>query len=137
MISLFIYTVLSFISIYSVDKFYEKHYESHPIVGTWSYEFKNCVESYEYMPNGTRNSTSNQEIVKSLYIVTKKPLKSGYYELTDKIVEDNKKEDCSGSTADMTGDEVTLYFKFNDNMDKVTFCRNESSDNCFGPFKKK
>ena len=112
------------------------NYEGHPIIGTWSFDMNDCTETYEFLPDGTRNCTSAEEVVQAVYRISAKPLESGFYRITDKVIKDNGKRDCSGSTKDMTGDVVDLYIKFNQQMNQILFCSDESLDKCFGPFRK-
>jgi hypothetical protein len=112
-------------------------YKDHPIIGTWRFDMNGCTETHEFLPNGTRNCTSAEEIVQASYTISAEPLQSSFYKITDKVIKDNGKKDCSGSTADKTGDVVTLYVKFNPQRDQIVFCFDESFDRCFGPFLKK
>ena len=115
----------------------EKSYQGHPIIGTWSFEMNNCTETYEFLTDGTRNSTSAEEVVQAAYVISANPSDKGFYKITDKITRDNGKRDCSGSTEDMTGDVVELYVLFNQKMDQIVFCLDESLERCVGPFRKK
>jgi hypothetical protein len=108
----------------------------HPIIGSWSFDMNGCIETYEFLPNGIRNSTSAEELVQATYVIAAKPSGYGFYKITDTVVKDNGKRDCSGSTRDMTGDVVDLYVKFNPQMDQIVFCLDESPNRCFGPFRK-
>jgi len=112
------------------------NYEGHPIIGTWNFDMNGCTETYEFLPDGTRNCTSAEEIVQAAFIIASQPLDSGFYKMTDRVIKDNGKRDCSGSTKDMTGDVVDLYVKFNPRMDQIVFCFDQSFDKCFGPFRK-
>jgi hypothetical protein len=113
------------------------NYEGHPIIGTWSFDIDGCTETYEFLTDGTRNSTSDKEVVQAAYTISAKPLDSGFYKIKDRVVKDNGQRDCSGSTKDMTGDVVDLYVVFNPKMDQIIFCMDESLNRCFGPFLKK
>ena len=113
------------------------NYEGHPIIGEWSFDIDGCAEIYEFLPDGTRNCTSNLEIVKAAYTISSNPLDSGFYKITDKVIKDNGKTDCSGSAKDMTGDAVVLFIAFSPDKDQIVFCMDESFNRCFGPFKKK
>lgn len=113
------------------------NYKGHPIIGIWDYEKNGCIETYEFLPNGVRNVTSNQEEVKASYTITETKSEQGFYKLTDKVLEDNGKADCSGSKSDMTGDIVELYLSFSPSEDQLIFCIEESFDKCFGPFNKR
>ena len=115
----------------------QRNYNGHPVIGIWDYGKNGCTETYEFLPNGIRNVTSNQEVVKASYTITETRSERGFYKLTDKVLEDNGKADCSGSTSDMTGDIVELYVAFNPRKDQLIFCFEESFDKCFGPFKKR
>jgi hypothetical protein len=115
----------------------KRNYNGHPIIGIWDFNINGCIETYEFLPNGVRNSASNQEVVKATYIITETRSERGFYKLTDEVLEDNGKADCSGSTKDMTGDIVDLYISFGPRKDQLIFCLDESFDKCFGPFKKR
>lgn len=119
------------------NKIPKKNYENHPIIGVWELNLGNCIERYEYLPDGTRNVVSNQEIVKASYTVSEQLMESGFYKLVDQVIADNAKEDCSGSATDMTGDIVNSYIAFSANGNETVYCLEESLDNCFGPFKRK
>lgn len=113
------------------------NYEGHPIIGVWSFDLNGCAETYEFLPDGTRNVTSNLEIVQAAYTISSNPSDSGFYKIVDKVIKDNGKTDCSGSDKDMTGDIVELNIAFSPNKDQIVFCMDESFDKCFGPFHKK
>lgn len=114
----------------------EAKYKGNPIIGTWSIEMNRCKETYKFRPDGIRICSSNLEIVKSSYEISNEPSDRGFYKITDKVLEDNGKRDCSGGTEDMTGDVVNLFVKFNPQMNKIVFCEDESLNKCFGPFMK-
>ena len=114
----------------------EINYSGHPIIGSWSFTYNNCVETYQYHENGIRKVTSNQEIVEASFTISNNPLASGFYKINDKVLSDNGKPDCEGSTKDMSGDIVNLYAMFNSAQDKVIFCFEQNKNRCFGPFTK-
>lgn len=114
-----------------------KDYKGHSIIGTWSFDMNGCTETYEFLTDGTRNSTSAEEVLQATYTISAKPLDSGFYKFNDKITKDNGKRNCSGSTKDNTGEIVDMYVRFNAKMDQLVFCLDESLNKCFGPVRKK
>ncbi len=111
-----------------------KGFTGHILLGTWSFEHNGCVETIEYLANGTRNVTSKEEVVKSAFDISNKPLDNGFYTIKDTVVEDNGKLDCWGSKADKSGDVAELFVKFNTNNDQLLFCHEPNSNKCVGPF---
>lgn len=109
-------------------------YSGHPIIGSWSFDNNGCTETFIFSPDGVRHVTSNKEIVEASYRISTSPSDKGLYKLEDKVLKDNGKQDCSGSTSDMTGDMVTIFVSFSTRKDKIMFCLNENGSNCFGPF---
>gem|GEM_PF-1041608 len=136
-ISTLVFTTLLIGCSHAIKTDKDKTYAGHPIIGVWNFEINGCFETYEFLPDGTRNVTSNQELVKAAYTVSDKMSERGFYKLTDEVLENNGKADCLGSTNDMTGDIVELYIAFNPRMDQFIFCAQESFDKCFGPFQKR
>lgn len=120
---------------HSIKKGDKKSYEGHPIIGIWSFEYNGCIETYEFLPDGTRKVTSNLEILEAAYTISNSPLNSGFYKIEDTVIKDNGKADCSGSAEDMTGDVVELYISFSPNGDEFLFCVEENFRRCLGPFK--
>ncbi len=114
-----------------------KNYEGHSIIGTWSFDMNGCMETYEFLTDGTRNSTSAEEVIQATYTISAKPLDSGFYKLNDKVIKHNGKRNCPGSTKDRSGEVWDLYVRFNAKMDQIVFCLDESLNRCFGPFRKK
>lgn len=112
-------------------------YAGHPIIGVWDYDIDGCIESYEFLPDGTRNVKSNEEIVKASYTISEEKSERGFYKLRDEVLQDNGKPDCLGSDSDGTGDVVELYISFNAAEDQFVFCMEENHDGCFGPFRKR
>ena len=111
-------------------------YEGHPIIGVWSMNFDGCIETHEFLPDGTRTCASNLERVKSAYDISRSPLTSGYYKIKVYNVKDNGKTDCTGSTYDATGKVVESYIIFGDNSKYFALCKEESLKRCLGPFQK-
>ena len=114
-----------------------KNYDGHPIIGTWSCNINGCIEIFEFMTDGTRNSTSAEEVLRATYNISSKPLDSGFYKFTEKVIQDNGKRNCSGLTKDRTGEIVDLYVRFNGQLNQMVFCKEESLKKCFGPFARK
>ncbi len=114
----------------------ELQYEGHPVVGLWSLQINGCTESYNFLPNGIREVSSNLEVVEASYTISKSPQESGFYKLVDTVISDNGKKDCTGSTADMTGDVAELYIAFRAEGNLMLVCYEESFERCFGPMKK-
>lgn len=110
------------------------NYTGHPIIGRWNFEIDGCIETYNFRENGIRDGVSYKETFRSEYRVSIDPLNSGLYTLYDKVLEENNEQDCSGSTENMTGDEVDVFVLFLDGNKRLYICYTENENNCFGPF---
>jgi len=110
---------------------------NHPLLGTWHFEVPgtHCAETYTFKRDGFRTYRSATEVGKSKFVVSPKPDDSGYYTLTDTIVESNGKSACVGE-ASPVGDVVTLFIRFEDSADTFFICPAKVNDGCFGPFEK-
>jgi len=110
--------------------------KNNPLLGIWSYTYPNsgCIETYQFLPNAIRLSTSNLEKVKAKYNVQSLSKEKKLYLLTDTVLEDNAKQDCTGSTSDMTNDTVKLYLFIDNNPKSFTFCIDKELKTCVGPF---
>lgn len=111
-------------------------YADSPIIGSWVYSVGGCDETYQFLPSGIRNSTSNREIVRAKYAIETLSPEKRIYKIRDEVIGDNGLKDCSGSTSDMTGDVVEVYVMFADNPERLRFCFDKELTRCVGPFVK-
>lgn len=108
---------------------------NHPILGSWKFVLPkgDCSEVYTFRPDGTRSYSSNEESGESTYEVAATPSAAGFYKLIDTITKNNGKLDCSGGTI-AVGHQVRIYVRMHSTGSKFIMCRDESFENCFGPF---
>ncbi len=106
----------------------------HPIIGSWRYvtPYEACVETYVFVPDGTRFYTSAQEQGQSRYEISAEPT-DGFYRITDTVTQNNGLPDCGGGTVP-AGDVVTLFVRFIPGQPLMVICTDESGDACIGPF---
>lgn len=111
--------------------------KGHPIIGRWIITLPDgsCSETYTFRPDGTTLVTSGEEIAETVFEISPKPTASGFYKLTDKLVKDNGKKDCSGAITEI-GQTVTNYVQFHQSGDLFIMCADESLNTCIGPFKR-
>jgi hypothetical protein len=107
----------------------------HPILGTWSLEVPGteCEETYFMRQDGTSVVTSGEELGQSAYEIADAPSDKGFYKTTDRITQDNGKLDCVGKVSKI-GDQVVLYIRFHPSGQMMIMCRDESLQDCIGPF---
>lgn len=112
-------------------------FANHPIVGTWRFTLPDgsCAETYRIRADGTSLVTSGEEVAETVYEVTPRPSRNGFYTWTDTIVKDNGKKDCAGQITDV-GRKSTNYIRFDASGDRFIVCRAESLEACFGPMRR-
>lgn len=114
----------------------------HPLVGTWTWTLpgKPCTETWQYRANGTRLSTSGEEVTQGNYQIPRVPGLLGFYRLTETVTTSNGKRDCSGdlhqSPEDGATESVTRFIQFSPQRDQFIVCKAESLQACFGPLKR-
>lgn len=114
----------------------------HPLVGTWTWTLpgKPCTETWQYRANGTRLSTSGEEVTQGNYEIPRTPGLLGFYRLAETVTTSNGKRDCSGdlheSPEGSAAESVTRFIQFNPQKDQFIVCKAESLQACFGPLKR-
>lgn len=110
----------------------------HPLTGNWAWTLpgKPCSETLKYRADGTRTSTSGEEITQSRYEISPMPSLLGFYRLVETITESNSKRDCSGDLHEASGEPVIRFIQFNPKRDQFIVCREEELKACFGPLKR-
>ena len=110
---------------------------SHPILGIWRLTLPDgsCSETYRFRGDGTTLVTSAEEISESEFDIPAKPSAKGFYKLTDRIVKDNGKKDCSGEIMKV-GTKATNFIQFHPSGGMFVMCIRESLDACIGPFQR-
>lgn len=106
----------------------------HPLLGTWRFTLPDgsCTEVYTFKADGTSEVTSGDEVSTSAIEFSDQPSDLGYYKWVDKILKNNGKKDCGGSTTP-TGDVATSYIRLHPSGNKLLFCESENLDACLGP----
>lgn len=109
--------------------------EKHPLTAVWSWTLpgKQCKEVLEYVSDGTRTSTSGEEVTRSRYSVTSVPSLLGFYKVSETVVETNGKPDCAGDVHEISGKPVTRFIQLSPKKDQLIMCKEESLKACFGP----
>lgn len=109
----------------------------HPILGIWELRVPDsaCLETYRFRGDGTSLVTSRQEVSESEYQVPPQPDAKGFYEMTDRVVKNNGKQDCSGATM-KAGAAVRNYLKFAPSGNLFLMCLEETMGSCIGPFRR-
>ncbi|MEC5212258.1 hypothetical protein RCH06_000792 [Polaromonas sp. CG_9.5] len=110
----------------------------HPLIANWSWALpgKQCTETLRYLANGTRASTSGEEVAKSRYEVTPVPSLLGFYRVIEIVTETNGKADCAGDVHEVSGEPVTRFIQLSPKKDQLIVCKEESLKACFGPLKR-
>lgn len=111
--------------------------KEHPIIGRWMITLPDgsCSETYTFRPDGTTLVTSGEEVAETVFEISARPTASGFYKMTDKLVKDNGKKDCSGAVTEV-GQTATNYVQFNRSGDIFIMCADESLNTCIGPFRR-
>lgn len=109
--------------------------QNHPILGIWRLTLpgEQCYEVYRFRADGTTLVTSAEEVSESEYNIPAEPSAKGFYKLTDTIVKDNGKQDCSGEIMKV-GSKSTNFILFHPSNAVFLMCATESMDMCIGPF---
>lgn len=107
----------------------------HPLMASWSWTFsdKQCTETVHYLANGTRATTSGDEVAQSRYEVTPVPSLLGFYKIVETVTETNGKTDCAGDAHEVSGETVIRFIQFSPKKDQLIVCKDESLKACFGP----
>ncbi len=105
-----------------------------PVIGSWTFDSNGCEETYHFSADGIRTVTANQEVVKARYQLRALRPQQGLYLITDTVISDNGKPDCSGDTSVMTGDTVQLLMRFQESPKRFSFCFDDALLDCVGPF---
>ncbi len=110
---------------------------THPILGIWRLTLPDgsCSETYRFRGDGTTLVTSAEEVSESEFDIPAKPSAKGFYKLTDRIVKDNGKKDCSGAIMKV-GTKATNFIQFHPSGGMFVMCVRESLDACIGPFER-
>jgi hypothetical protein len=106
----------------------------HPLLGTWRFTLPDgsCTEVYTFKADGTADVTSGEEVSSSAIEFSDQPTDLGYYKWVDKILKNNGKKDCGGSTTPI-GHVATNYIRLHPSGNKLLFCESENLDVCLGP----
>jgi hypothetical protein len=110
---------------------------NHPLLGTWTVSLPDgsCTETYWFRADGTSLITSGQEVAESQFEVSPEPRGSGFYELSERLTQDNGKPDCLGQVM-AVGQQATHFLAFHPSGDLFLMCQDESLDTCIGPFRR-
>ncbi|WP_338848988.1 hypothetical protein V8J88_08575 [Massilia sp. W12] len=110
----------------------------HPILGSWVLPIEHprhgeCLETYYFRADGTTLVTSAEEVAETVFEISPKPSRAGFYRWSEKLVKDNGKKDCSGKVS-RVGSESVSYIRFLEDGERFIVCQEESLRACFGPF---
>lgn len=109
----------------------------HPLIGTWRIDLQNgCFEEYTLRADGTKLSRSGEERNESVFDISERPLASGFYRWTDKIIKGNGKPDCSGSATEL-GHVAIKFVLLHPNGSRFLLCDAENMQTCFAEFHRK
>ena len=110
---------------------------THPLLGTWRVDLPNgCFEEYTLRADGTKSSESGQERNESIFELSSKPLPSGFYKWTDKLVKTNGKPDCGGSVAE-AGHTAVNYVRLHPSGNRFVLCEGQNMKSCYAEFYRK
>jgi hypothetical protein len=103
----------------------------HLIIGTWRLYAPeaNCIETWEFRPDGTSHNYSGLEESISQYRISDESTAAGYYIFVDTITETNGKPDCLGNTVPV-GDRATGYLMPAPG-DQLRLCFDAALTECF------
>jgi hypothetical protein len=106
----------------------------HPILGNWKFTLPDgsCTETHLIKPDGTTIVTSGDEVSESAIEVSDQPDADGFYRWVDRIVRNNGKKDCGGTSTPI-GDVATIWIRFDARGDKMIMCFERSLKQCIGP----
>ena len=107
----------------------------HPLLGTWKIDLPevHCSEMYSLRQNGTKRTISRLEIGESVFSLSARPNKNGFYKWVDKIVKDNGKPDCMGEVTEV-GHVATTYILLHPDGTQFLLCFEQNLNACIGPF---
>jgi len=111
----------------------------HPLLGSWTWTVptNGCTERYSYRANGTMLATSGEQVVQTTYRVSFRPSAKEFYRIDEKVSTDNAKQDCTDQPPhDTTGEQNTIYARFDRTGNAMVMCRDESMNACFGPLRR-
>ena len=110
----------------------------HPLTASWAWTLpgKQCSETLQYRPDGTRSGTSGEEVTQARYEVSDKPSLLGFFRLVETTTESNGKRDCSGDLHDAYAEPVIRFIQFSPKRDQFIVCKSEELKACFGPMKR-
>lgn len=115
-------------------------YPEYPIIGNWNYQVPstNCIETYQFQPDGTLRGTSAKQVVDSTYTISKKHTQYAFYELKHQIITSNMEKDCDEEVSEV-GLSVTNFIRYDTTGDLMLICADENAllNNCFGPLIRK
>ena len=102
-----------------------------PIAGSWRVTVRGtqCVESYTFNKDGTRQYISAQEIGESNFALSSAASDKGYYQFTNIVTKDNGKPDCLGGITPV-GATLNDFIHFDKDSNRFVECRSESGSNC-------
>jgi hypothetical protein len=105
---------------------------THPLIGSWQVSAVDgtCAESHSFGADGRHKSKSSEEESVGEFDVSVGPSGSGYYRLTDTIVQSNGKTDCTGRTTPV-GDVATIFIQFGSDRNSYSMCWSENKGSCF------
>lgn len=109
----------------------------HPFVGAWSFVVPgtSCQETYYVRPGGTVLVTSSEEVLETEYEIDDRPVRGGFFRLTDRVVKGNGRKDCLGQLTPV-GQTTTHYVRFDPSGDVMILCRDASTRACIGPLRR-
>ena len=107
----------------------------HPLIGVWRIDLPevDCYEQYSLNANGTKRSVSRGEITESVFRLSIKPNRNGFYTWTDQIVKSNGKRDCLGEVTPV-GDTATNYILLHPDGNQFLLCTEQDLNTCIGPY---
>ena len=110
----------------------------HPLIGAWQWmrADNQCVEEYDFRPDGTVPVTSGSERTDSVYMVSPSPVEGAFYQLTIRIIKDYGGRDCAGDEADNSGQWSTVYLAFDARRLSYFLCAEPRPDRCVGPWRR-
>jgi hypothetical protein len=106
----------------------------HPLLGNWRFTLPDgsCTETHLIKPDGTTIVTSGDEVSESAIEVSDQPDSDGFYRWVDRIVRNNGKKDCAGSSTPV-GDVATTWIRFDAGGDRMIMCFDKTLAQCMGP----
>ncbi|MDM0032057.1 TonB C-terminal domain-containing protein [Variovorax sp. J22P271] len=103
------------------------------VLGAWFYAEGRCLERYEFAKTGFFYSSSNQELLKGRFLAEDLQGEPPVIRVTQRVDEDNRKDDCTGPSTDKKGQTYVRYVLMAADRASIRVCVSADGKGCVGP----